>query len=88
MRKILESVANIEDHLPLKELGESSNIVNEIVVDCQKKTIQVIKNPLAETVRSQIASLRKKLSAKISSGFDQTQHAQRLSKKLIIIIII
>eukprot|EP00428_Durinskia_dybowskii_P063384 CAMPEP_0170377352 /NCGR_PEP_ID=MMETSP0117_2-20130122/12228_1 /TAXON_ID=400756 /ORGANISM="Durinskia baltica, Strain CSIRO CS-38" /LENGTH=529 /DNA_ID=CAMNT_0010632647 /DNA_START=310 /DNA_END=1896 /DNA_ORIENTATION=+ len=54
----------IENYIPNSHLGERLEVIHEIILDCRKKTAQLFRAPLAETVQNVVAALRKRLVAK------------------------
>jgi hypothetical protein len=76
--ELIESLNAIEDHQPISALGETAELLNEFITDCQKKSAQVIRAPYAEAVRNSIAAYRKRLASKIAKEVDTSQqHGQR-----------
>ena len=75
---LVESLYELEHHDPQILLGETSEVILEIVSDCQKKSAQIIKSPYADNVRSIITTIRKKLVSKVSLDADSSvNHGQR-----------
>jgi hypothetical protein len=75
---ILAALMPLESHEPVQSLGETEDIIEEIVADCQKKSAQILRIPYADSVRTLIASCRKKLAAKVALDADSSnQHSQR-----------
>ena len=58
---LVDSLYQLEHHDAQILLGETSEVISEIVSDCQKKSAQIIKAPYADNVRSIITAIRKKL---------------------------
>ena len=65
MPDLLESVYQLEHHIPQTAIGETSEVIFEIVSDCQKKTAQVVRAGYADSVRGMITTIRKKLVSKV-----------------------
>ena len=75
---LVDSLYQLEHHDAQILLGETSEVISEIVSDCQKKSAQIIKAPYADNVRSIITAIRKKLVSKVSLDADSSaQHGQR-----------
>ena len=77
---LIESLCQLEHHIPQTILGETNEVITEIISDCQRKTAQIIKAPYAENVRGIITAIRKKLVTKVSVSLDSetsAQHGQR-----------
>ena len=76
--EVMESLYDLEHHIPSEALGERADVIAEIITDCQKKTAQVIRAPFADNVRSMITTIRKKLVSKVALDADSSsQHGQR-----------
>lgn len=78
MPDLMDSVYQLEHHTPLTAIGETTEVILEIVSDCQKKAAQAIRAGYADNVRSMITAIRKKLVSKVSLDADSSaQHGQR-----------
>jgi hypothetical protein len=68
----------IEEHEPILQSNENSEVVLEITKECQKKCAQYLRTPMAECVRSVIAAARKRLATKAALDSEASyQHSQR-----------
>jgi hypothetical protein len=75
---LIEAMKDIEDHVPIVEQNEVSEIINEIIMDCRKRCAQKIRSRQVEQVRILIAATRKKLVSKAALDNEASQqHGQR-----------
>lgn len=78
--QVAECLQHVEEHQPISPLGENSQVVDEIVVDCRKKAVQCIRNAYTQQVQNMIVSCRKRLITKINrnaSDEDAKNHGSR-----------
>ncbi len=78
--QVAECLQHVEEHQPIRPLGETSQVVDEIALDCRRKAAQCIRNAYTGQVQGMIVSCRKRLISKINrnaSDEDAKNHGSR-----------
>ena len=77
---VADALQACEVHILNNEHNETTEVVTEIVMDCRKKAVPVLRSPFVEVVRLAISSTRKKLIAKTNNNIDSDvayKHGER-----------